>query len=198
MLNNVIGVFAPTTPLVTNSYESIATVLVGSGGQSTVDFSVISSSYKHLQIRYMAQTNRGTFGLDNMKIQVGNGSIDTGSNYAFHELFGDGGGGSASASAASTQTSMNTTSSLGTSASANIFGVGVIDFLDYGNTSKYKTVRTLLGHDVNGTISGLGGRVGIDSGLWQSTSAITNIRFTPIFGTAFNQYSSFALYGIKG
>jgi hypothetical protein len=177
------------------AYDALATVTVPSGGAASITFAGIPTGYKHLQIRYMAQTNRGTFGLDNMRIRVGNGSIDAGSNYSFHELFGD--GASANANAGANQTGINTTSSLGTSASANIFGVGVLDILDYANIVTNKTLRLLLGHDVNGTISSLGGRVGLDSGNWRSTSAITTIEFAPIFGTAFNQYTQFALYGVK-
>ena len=74
---------------------------------------------------------------------------------------------------------------------ANIFGTGIIDILDYADTSKYKTVRTLFGYDANGS-----GYIAFSSNLWQSTSAITSITMTPVNGIA--EYSSFALYGIKG
>jgi hypothetical protein len=78
----------------------------------------------------------------------------------------------------------------GTSAAASIFGAGIVDILDYANTNKYKTLRALAGVDFNGS-----GRVGLTSGLWQSTSAINAITLE---GSSFVQYSSFALYGIKG
>ena len=45
---------------VTNSYESIATVTVGSGGSSSLTFSSIPATYTHLQIRYMAVALSGT------------------------------------------------------------------------------------------------------------------------------------------
>jgi len=66
----------------------------------------------------------------------------------------------------------------------------VIDILDYSNTSKYKTTRELSGQDRNGS-----GEIALWSGNWRSTLAITSIEFSN--GT-FDQYSSFALYGIKG
>ena len=48
----------------TNSYESIQTVTVGSGGQSTISFTSIPSTYKHLQIRMLARaTGASTVGL---------------------------------------------------------------------------------------------------------------------------------------
>jgi hypothetical protein len=127
---------------------------------------------------------------------MGNGSIDTGSNYSWHHLGGD--GSAAYAGAASSVTFMSSQSSVATSVISNTFGAGVFDLLDYANTSKYKTARLLEGHDVNGTTAGFGGRVGISSGLWQSTSTVNTIRFTPNFGSVITEYSSFALYGVKG
>jgi hypothetical protein len=63
--------------------------------------------------------------------------------------------------------------------------------LDYANTNKYKTLRTLNGSDANGS-----GVVQLRSGLWMSSSAINAITLSTSAGN-FNQYSSFALYGIK-
>ena len=57
---------------------------------------------------------------------------------------------------------------------------------------KYKTVRSLEGYDTNG-----GGKVELRSGLWMSTSAVNQIELT-LSSNSFEQYSQFALYGIKG
>ena len=178
-------------PVTTGDYESIATVLVGSAGASTVTFSNIPQTYKHLQIRLFAQTNRTTYGRDVVKINI---NSDTGNNYSHHELFGDGSG--AFVNQAST-TNVGHIAEIGTGV-GSAFGVAVIDFLDYANTSKYKTVRSLFGGDHNGVIAGYGGTVGIFSTLWQSNSALSSITFAPLNGTQFNQYSHFALYGIRG
>ena len=67
----------------------------------------------------------------------------------------------------------------------------IIDILDYANTSKYKTVRIALGSDRNGS-----GEVGLFSGLWQSTAAVTTIAIN--CGQNYTTTSQFALYGIKG
>jgi hypothetical protein len=74
----------------------------------------------------------------------------------------------------------------------NMFGAGVIDILDYADTNKYKTCRLLGGQDLNG-----GGRVYSMSSNWQKTAAITQIDLSFETGNCM-QYSSFALYGIKG
>lgn len=79
------------------AFESIATSVVGSGGVSSVTFSSIPAGYKHLQLRGMGQTNRGTYGIDELGIRF-NG--DTASNYSAHMVLGDG----ASASSLSVNT----------------------------------------------------------------------------------------------
>ena len=175
------------------AYDSLATVTVGSGGVASVAFAGIPSGYKHLQLRVFAQTNRGTYGTDNVSLQI-NG--DTGSSYAYHYLRGSG---SAVASAAATsQTSVIELLSQGAgTTTSGVFGTGIVDILDYSSTSKYKTVRSLNGSDLNAGYSSSYGYVSLVSGLWMNTAAVTSLLLYPVSGTAFTQYSSFALYGVK-
>ena len=176
-----------------NSYESIATVTVGSGGSSTITFSSIPSTYTHLQLRILAQTNRGTYGIDDLLMTFNSST----SSYAYHFLFGD--GGSSAADAYSSQSNLRLgAGSVGTTTGSN-WGAMVVDILDYRSTNKNKTVRILGGADCNGTVGGLGGRVGLSSGLWYATpAAVSSLTLTPSTGTSISQYSHFALYGIKG
>jgi hypothetical protein len=126
---------------------------------------------------------------DSLSIQF---NSDTGSNYARHYLYGD--GSSPYAGASTSQTSANIGAQGAALSGSNVFGVGVIDILDYTSTNKYKTVRCLSGDDRNGS-----GDIQLSSGLWMSTSAISSITLLAQTGSAnFAQYSSFALYGIKG
>ena len=173
------------------AYDALATVTVPSGGVASVSFVGIPTGYKHLQVRYLAQTNRGTYGIAEYALTF-NG--DTGSNYSYHELLGDGSG--ASGLAYSTQTAIRGDGTIGTTTGGS-FGAGVLDVLDYSNLSKYKTTRMLEGVDINGTIAGYGGRIGLISGNWRNTAAITSMTFVPYTGTLFSQYSQFALYGVK-
>jgi hypothetical protein len=171
------------------SYESIATVTVGSGGASNVEFTSIPATYKHLEIRFIGRTTRSDT-IDDLFVQVGNGSVDTGSNYASHRLYAT--GSSVGAGSSTNQTQWNWYNELtAATASASVFGIGVISILDYADTNKYKTGRILGGNDNNGS-----GYIEYHSGLWRSTSAITNIKFTA--NNNFVQYTHFALYGIKG
>jgi hypothetical protein len=129
-------------------------------------------------------------------MQVGNSTIDTGSNYNWHSLGGDG----VSAFGYTPGPTLNyiqAVSSVQGSGLSNAFGVGVIDILDYANTSKNKTVRILTGSEVNSYSDG-DYFVGLNSGAWFSTSAIDRIKLYPNSVGNLAQYSSFALYGVKG
>jgi hypothetical protein len=172
---------------VTNSYESISTVTV-STAVSSISFSSIPSTFKHLQIRGIARDSAAVNDYTVVLLQF-NG--DTGSNYARHNLFGN--GASAGAGGASSTTSIRAGVMPLNSTTANAFGANVFDILEYGNTNIYKTIRGLSGTDTNTTTD----YVQLTSGVWQSTSAVTSITLTS--GSAnFMQYSQFALYGIKG
>lgn len=181
-MSPILGIWASQNyPRITSSYESIATVTVGAGNASSIDFTSITGTYKHLQLRCFL---RNTTALASLLM---NFNSDSGSNYARHRLSGD--GSTASAAAATSATYMGLGDIPTTSST---FYTSVIDILDYSNTSKNKTVRNLYGYDLNGS-----GEVGIRSNLWASTSAITSISVTP-GSNQFAQYSQIALYGVKG
>ena len=180
--NQIAGFFSVGTPPVPPSnFESIATVTVGSGGTSTITFSSIPSTYKHLQIRAFGKAVNSS--VYNCYI---NFNSDTASNYSLHRLYGYGSG---VAYNEYFSTAMETNYLYG--GSTGMWNV-VVDVLEYKNTNIYKTIKTLGGYDANGS-----GEVGLISGNWRSTSAVNSISFTNN-GGGFAQYSSFALYGITG
>jgi hypothetical protein len=111
----------------------------------------------------------------------------TSTNYTRHYLYGTG-----SAAASGANTSDGRLSIGYTSTTANIFGAGVVDVLDYASSNKNKTIRSLAGFDGNGS-----GLVVLYSGLWSKTpEAVTSISIFAGAGNM-NQYSSFALYGVR-
>jgi hypothetical protein len=187
-MSPILGIIASQNyPRVTNSYESIATVTVGSGGSSSISFGSIPGTFKHLQIRAISRNTTSGSG-----IQIGlvTFNSDTGSNYARHNLIGN--GSSASANAVTSTTAIVAGVQPQAGELSNSFGATVMDILDYANTSKYKTTRTLEGFDLNGS-----GEANFRSGVWRSTAAITDIRFTASSANI-AEFSQFALYGIKG
>jgi hypothetical protein len=161
------------------AYDSLATVTVGATTVASITFAGIPSGYKHLQIRGIAAGVNNTFADITF-------NSDAGSNYAFHDIYGD--GAAAGVEASATRANIPVSALPNT---ANVFNGLVVDILDYANTNKYKTTRTLQGRDTNG-----GGAIYLMSGLWQSTSAVNSITVTSRSGNI-AQYSSFALYGVK-
>jgi hypothetical protein len=169
-----------------SSYESIATAS-GTGSSNTITFSAIPSTFKHLQIRFIGRTDNASTPR-NAFVRL---NSDTGANYAYHNLYGS--AGTVGAQGAASQTEMYLFSSYpGTGTTAGIMGFGLIDLLDYGSTTKNKTMRAHHGYDDNTT----GAYINISSGLWMSTSAVTSISIVMATGN-WTTNSSFALYGIK-
>jgi hypothetical protein len=188
----ILGIWASQNyPRITNSYESIATVTVGAGGSASASFTSIPSTYKHLQLRWIGRASQANTGLGVYMRINGN----TGSNYARHWLRGNG---SAASSAAATSASQIDIGGVpGASSPSGIFGVGIIDILDYTNTNKYKTIRSLQGTNQNTTADD---NVFFASGfMFANTNAVTQIDvIADSSSPGFVQYSQFALYGIRG
>ena len=178
------NLFAPS-----GAYDSIATTTV-STATATVTFSSIPATYTHLQIRFLSQSNRTSS--DSGDYLVVRFNSDTGSNYYYgHQLKGDGATASAFANGSGTSILIERIGNYETN--ANAFTGGVTDILDYSNTNKYKTTRSLLGYSTNTAY----GQVNLASGLWMSSAAISNITIS-MANAQHTQYSQFALYGIKG
>jgi hypothetical protein len=167
------------------AYDSLATVTL-SATTSSITFAGIPSTYKHLQIRGIGRSSTASDYSNNARF---NG--DTSASYAYHWVQGNG------TSATSSNTFGDTFMNMGqllplSSQTASAFGTFVMDILDYSNTTKNKTARTLAGFDVNG-----GGIVLLSSGLYAKTDAINSITLYPSASASYPQYSTFALYGIK-
>jgi hypothetical protein len=182
------AVYNPFT--LVGNYDALATVTVPSGGLTSITFAGIpQTGYSHLQVRCIA---RGTSGsaTDNWYLQL---NEDTATNYSQHYIYGNGTTVVGSGLGANISTPyMGLLPS--TANTANAFGASVVDILDYTNTNKFKTMRSLSGYDNNGT----DGYMFLYSSNWRSTNAINSIKFTPVSGSgSFAQYTQFALYGVK-
>jgi hypothetical protein len=190
----ILGVFASSIQnsiASATSYESIATVTVGAGGAASAEFTSIPNTYQHLQIRGIPKAV-GTANIAvNGLVQI---NSDTGSNYSRHLLDGNGSVATANGSASQSSIVFCPIPDSNISGSGSMFAGFVMDILDYANTNKYKTVRTLSGYDLNNATYGA---LRFYTGLWMNTNAITSIKLYAD-GVNLAQYSSFALYGIKG
>jgi len=176
----VLGIIASSkVGIPPNSYESIATTTVGVGGSSSITFTSIPQTYKHLQIRAIAQQVTGGF------VSV---TLDNATFVYRHYLLGNGSTLSSGADTTNAPGIFSTNAVNG----ASIFGASVLDILDYTSTNKNKTFRSIGGSDSNGS-----GSILFLSALFTSSSTVTSITLTANT-SVFTQYSQFALYGIKG
>jgi hypothetical protein len=167
------------------AFESIATATIASA-TSTVTITSIPSTYKHLQIRGIGRQTDGS-GQSSFAMNF-NGN---GTGYSWHYIFGNG------STVAAGQSNgdgfyreINFINASGTQ--SNTFNGFVIDILDYANTNKGKTLKSL-----GGCSYGSGGGSHLQSGFWSNTSAVTSITFTTVAAN-FEANTQFALYGIKG
>ena len=187
MLNTILGSLSSGVTALPNSYESISTTTVGSGGSASVTLSSIPATYTHLQIRGIL---RASYNLSNTSMRLTFNS-DTGNNYTSHNL-NTTGSGSVTAGDESGNPFIVFARAAYDGLTAGIFTSFVIDILDYANTNKNKTIRVLNGYDANGE-----GQVSLRSGAYLSTTAINSINLFSNVGDIM-QHSQFALYGIKG
>jgi hypothetical protein len=171
-----------------SDYELITTTVL-TGNTASVTFSNLgdySSTYKHLQVRYTARTDRASFSIDDVILRF---NSDTGNNYASHLLYGNGSSVLAAAETSASRTTWNVAAAA--SATANIFSGGIIDILDPYSTSKNTTIRNLAG------LHAADPQIRLSSGLWNNTASITTILLGPLLGSNFVSGSRFSLYGVK-
>ena len=145
-------------------------------------------SYEHLQIRCNIKSDRSGSMVDGFQITF-NG--DTASNYSHHYMWGTS---SSTSGNAFTSTRLNIQNQLaaqgGVTDAAN-FSTGIIDVLDYRNANKNTTVIATMGSTGNWST------VSFESGLWDSTAAVTSILLDQVNGPNFMRGSEFTLYGLN-
>jgi hypothetical protein len=160
-----------------STYTPIATQTLGSS-QTSVTFSSIPSTYTDLVLVSVLKETVAA----NAVVQLNN---DTGSNYSSTTLGGNSGG------PFSARQSGSTYFWLDRQGEATDWGVGLTHFMNYSNTTTYKTVIDRF----SAYTSGLQATVG----LWRSTSAINSIKLSIDYSPtqSFVAGSTFTLYGIQ-
>jgi hypothetical protein len=157
------------------TYEPIATQILGATA-ATVTFSSIPQTYTDLILIANPKIESGAI---NLQCRF---NSDTGSNYSFTNLSGDG------SQVVSQRYSNVTVAELGAYGYIDTtFGCTTMThFMNYSNTSMNKPIIS-RGSNANNGMS-------LVVNLWRNTAAITSITF--ITGT-FSVGSTFTLYGIK-
>ena len=167
-------------------YELLETEILASPAAS-IEFTGLGSytDYKHLQIRIVARSDRPSFNDDPIKMVF---NADTGANYAWHRILGN--GSTVTSSAAPSNSSLEMISVPAATSATDSFGASVIDILDFSDSSKNTTSRALTGM-TDGTF------ITLTSGLYNNTLPVTSIRLTTTTANNYVAGSRFSLYGLK-
>lgn len=160
------------------TYEPIATQTLTGGGATSITFTSIPQTYTDLVVVGNYYVTYPTNRLTNL--QLGNGTVDTGSNY--NSTYFGGNSSSAFSGRSANDSAINATNHYSN------YATGIVHIFNYANTNVYKTVLTRGGTE-NGN---QGGTVGV----WRSTSAVSAFLWQPN-GDTFGAGSTFTLYGIK-
>jgi len=188
------SMLAGNPPFIPTSFESIATA-TGTGSSRTITFSSIPSTYKHLQLRWIAKDTFGPgfAGAYAISLQF---NSDASNIYSCHRMIND-----PTLSAYAQQNQSAIVNIYGITLTEtylnNIMGAGIIDIHDYSSTTKNKTIKSFTGVNTNSTTVDQTGAASLASGSWRNTNAITSITISSAI-TAFTTTSQFALYGILG
>jgi len=167
---------------------AINTQTITSDNVGTISFTNIPQTFQHLQIRTNARLtgNRG----GGNQIRAWFNSDNTNGNYTWHSL----GGNSASAFSEyySTDAIVLSWVTSANVATNNAFSVGITDILDYTNTNRIKTSRTITGQNMNDG----NGLVALFSSAWNNSSAAIN-RIDVNWGGTMVAGTRFDLYGFN-
>lgn len=164
-----------------STYTPIQTTTLGSA-QASYTFSSISGLYTDLVL--VVNELNATATNTSFQFQVGNGSVDTGANYSLTEIFGNGTTASSDRASSDTAAYFN---GPGIGTSTTTPNVYVMNFMNYSNTTTYKTFIGRGGSADKNTVATVN--------LWRLTSAINTIK---IFQSTNNMAAgtTFTLYGI--
>lgn len=164
------------------TYSKIASVTVGSGGVSSIDFLAIPQNYTDLLIKTSTRTNDVGQG-NSIRLFLNNSTA----NFTSKALYGASG-----LTFSSSGTNGAVAFADGTTETASTFENSESYISNYaGSTNKSISVDTAM--QSNNT-SGV--YYGFFALLWSNTAAINRITLTPFAGS-FVQYSTATLYGIK-
>jgi len=156
-----------------STYEPIATTTLGSAAAS-VTFSSITGTYTDIVL--VADLKKVSGSISVLGVTL---NSDTGSNYSYTRLIGNG------TTASSDRTSNSTVGAGGyiTTAQSN----NILQFMNYSNTTTNKTFLVRTNNE----------RVAAFVNLWRSTAAITSIKLEELVTGDIATGSTFTLYGIK-
>ena len=174
-------------PSAAGSFDLLETTVL-TGSQAAVEFtnltSKYASTYQHLQLRATLRNTQSANG-NAVEYRI-NG--DTGANYSWHWLLGN--GSQVESGAGSNQNYIFEYSTVASDEAANAYSAIIVDILDPFETSKNTTTRTFAGRSTSRN------HVSLSSGSWRNTASVTSYLLKPSNGN-WATGSRFSLYGLK-
>jgi hypothetical protein len=165
-----------------NTYTELKKTVLGSSA-STITLDNIPQGYTDLVLVFQCSAASANMNWD---LRVGNGTVDSGSNYSATYLVGGSGG--ASSNRVSNQDRLRLGFSAFIQSSGGVF-TAITQFMNYSNTTTNKTVISRDGN-VNQSV------VEAAVGLWRSTAAINIITMGDFGGSTMAAGTTVSLYGI--
>lgn len=172
-----------------DTFVKIATVTVGAGGTSSIDFTSIPQTYTDLCLKINARSSVAQI-YDAVLIDIND---NTSGIYSYRRLVGNGTTASSQSASGNTQMYPNFSMNANTSTS-NTFGSTEIYFPNY-TSSAYKSISVDSVMETNAT----GAYTTAQAHLFSDTSAIAKLHLYPGggAGVTFMQYTIATLYGIN-
>ena len=171
-----------------NTYVKIATVTVGGGGSTAINFSSIPATYTDLVLKLSLKNDRD-YNLDNCYMQF---NADTGSNYSSRMVYGWNTAGSSSSSSVANIEYVYAVGSKISGSVGNTFSNTEIYIPNYAGSNQ-KSLSTDAVSEGNTSTDIIGALV---AQRWTGTAAINAIKIYSVSGN-FVQYTTATLYGIS-
>ena len=179
------------TPVAPSSYQALATATVTTSTNAITFNDIPLTGYKHLEIVVTGRSTTAGSAFDEIQMTVGNGSVDTGTNYSFAFMYGSGSNTSRS-NTGSGQAYMRMGFIQRDGAAAGYRASNIIRIADYAATNKIKVIQCHGGGANDNSGFAL---IAFAVGLWNSTSAINYIQLKT--EANWQVGSTATLYGIK-
>ena len=172
--------------------EAISTLRVHAATPVTnLEFTSIPATYNHLQLACNMKGDNTADALS-VGLQVGNSSIDTGSNYSWGYMTGQSGTSEIGGVTAPSTSIRNYDFMYGSGAELyEYFGYMTIFIADYADTNKNTSMQV-----IGGGIGSADSKIQLQANTWDSTAAVTNIKVFA-WTNNFVHGTEMTLYGIK-
>jgi len=175
-----------------NTFTLIASSTVGAGGAANIEFTSIPGTYTDLCVFLSGRTTANGDNGGDMDLSF-NGA-PSGTAYSWRRLIGNTNGNVVSSSNSTSDDAINLISTIvGSGATASTFSNVSIYVPNYASSNN----KSVSVDGVTENAAAPQAFTTFYAGLWASSSAITSLRLTVTYGTAFAQHSSAYLYGIK-